>query len=87
MEVQEPRTYQTRLDGSGRIVLPAELRQRHHLAEGDTLLVIEDELGLHVKPFDQLVREAQDYFRGVIPAGVSLADQLAAERSAEAAGE
>jgi len=87
MEVQEPRTYQTRLDGSGRIVLPAELRQRHHLAEGDTLLVVEDETGLHVKPFEQVVREAQTYFRSVIPPGVSLADELVAERRAEAVRE
>lgn len=59
MEVQEPRTFQTRLDGSGRIVLPAELRERHHLEKGDTLIVIDDETGLHVKPFEQVVREAQ----------------------------
>lgn len=84
MEGLEPRTYHTKLDGSGRIVLPAELRQRHHLAEGDTLVVIDDEGGLRVKPFDQLVQEAQDYFRRVIPAGVSLSEQLAAERRAEA---
>jgi AbrB family looped-hinge helix DNA binding protein len=84
MEVQATRTYHTKLDGSGRIVLPAELRQRHHLAEGDTLVVIEDEAGVHVKPFDRVVREAQAYFRQAIPQGVSLADDLAAERRAEA---
>lgn len=84
MEGLEPRTYHTKLDGSGRIVLPAELRQRHHFTTGDTLVVIDDADGLHVKAFEQLVREAQGYFRSVIPAGVSLADQVAVERRAEA---
>lgn len=84
MEVQEPRSYRTKVDGSGRIVLPVEVRQRQQLMAGDTVIVIEDDNGVHVKPFNQVVREAQAYFRQVIPQGVSLADDLAAERRAEA---
>lgn len=87
MEGQEPRTYHARLDASGRIVLPAEVRQRHHWSEGDAVIVVDDERGVLVKSFDQVVQEAQDYFQAVIPKGVSLVDELIAERRDEAARE
>jgi AbrB family looped-hinge helix DNA binding protein len=85
MEGQEPRAYPAKLDASGRIVLPAEVRQRHHWAEGDAVVVVDGEHGVMVKSFDEVVKEAQDYFRGVIPKGVSLVDELIAERREEAA--
>lgn len=84
MNGQEPRTYHTRLDASGRIVIPAEVRQRNKLAEGDTVVVVDDENGLHVKTLDQAIAEAQAYFCSRIPANVSLVDELIAERRDEA---
>jgi AbrB family looped-hinge helix DNA binding protein len=45
----ERQTYHLKVDSSGRIVLPADARDRQHIANGDTVVVIEDESGLHVK--------------------------------------
>lgn len=84
MEGQEPRSYHTKLDASGRIVIPAEVRQRKKLAEGDTIIVVDDEDGLHVKTLDQAIAEAQAYFRSRVPEGVSLVDELIAEHREEA---
>jgi AbrB family transcriptional regulator, stage V sporulation protein T len=87
MEGQEPCTYHARLDASGRIVLPAEVRQRHHWSEGDAVIVVDDGRDVVVKSFSQVVKEAQEYFQAVIPKGVSLVDELIAERRADAARE
>ena len=87
MEGQEPRTYQAKLDASGRIVLPSEVRQRHHWTEGDAVVLVDDDRGVVVRSLEEVVKEAQGYFRSVIPAGISLADELIAERREEAARE
>lgn len=87
MEGQEHRVYHAKLDSSGRIVIPAEVRERNKLGEGDTVVVVDDERGLHLKTLVQAVADAQAYFCGVISAKVSLVDELIAERRAEAARE
>lgn len=84
MDGQERRAYHTKLDASGRIVIPAEVRQRKKLTEGDTVVVVDDEQGLHVQTLDQAIAEAQAYFCDCIPADVSLVDELIAERREEA---
>ena len=65
-------------------MIPAETRSRNRIKEGDTLVVVEDDHGLHVKSLDHAIAEAQDYFCKVIPAEVSLVDELIAERREEA---
>jgi AbrB family looped-hinge helix DNA binding protein len=87
MEGQEPRAYQARLDASGRIVLPAEVRERHDWSEGDAVIVVDDERGVQVKSFDRVVAEAQAYVLSFIPQDVQLVDELLAERRADAARE
>lgn len=84
MQGEESRTYHTKLDASGRIVIPAEIRQRRKLTEGDTVVVVEDDHGLHVKTLDQAIAEAQAYFCSRIPENVRLVDQLIADRREEA---
>lgn len=74
------RVFRARMDGSGRIVLPAESQLRRNLKEGDTILVEEDDKGLHLRTIETAVREVQAYFQSVIPAGISLVDELIAER-------
>ena len=62
MERQEQHIYHVshaRVDSSGRIVIPAGARERHHISEGDTLVVVEDQQGLHVKSLDQAIADAQ----------------------------
>lgn len=80
-------TEHVKLGPDGRIVLPAALRKSVGLFPGDTLVVESDGDSLLVRKLDALLRETQDYFRGFVPAGVSLADELIADRRAEAAHE
>ena len=83
MEGQENRVYQARVDSSGRIVIPAEARSRNKIKEGDTLVVVEDDHGLHVKSLDQALAEAQDYFATLAPPDVMLSDEIIADRRSE----
>lgn len=76
--------YRARLDGSGRIVLPAELRQDLGIVQGDELVIVRDANGLHVETPEQASAAMRAYFKALVPAGVSLADELIAERRAEA---
>ena len=79
----ERQTYHLKVDASGRIVLPAEARARNHIAEGDTVTVVEDENGLHVKTREQILAEAQAYFASFVPRDVLLSEEILADRRAE----
>ena len=65
-------------------MIPAEARSRNRIKEGDTLVVVEDDHGLHVKSRDHAITEAQDYFCKMIPPEVKLVEELIAERREEA---
>jgi AbrB family looped-hinge helix DNA binding protein len=84
-ETGHHRVFRARVDASGRIVIPAESRLRKKVKEGDTLVVEEDDNSVRIKTLDDAIRDAQDYFCKVIPADVDLADELIAERRADAA--
>lgn len=84
---QDVRIHYTRLDASGRIVLPRDLRERLELAAGDELVVIEDHDSCRIATARQALAEAQAYFKELVPADVSLVESLLAERRAEAARE
>jgi AbrB family looped-hinge helix DNA binding protein len=75
--------YHLKVDSSGRIVLPAEARARNHIAEGDTVVIIEDSQGLHVKTHDQVVAEAQAYFANLAPPDVLLSEEILQDRRSE----
>jgi AbrB family looped-hinge helix DNA binding protein len=81
------KVFRTKVDASGRIVIPAESRLRKQVKEGDVLVVEEDDNSVRIKTLDDAIREAQEYFRKVIPSDVDLVDELIAERRAEAARE
>lgn len=78
------RMFHTKVDPSGRILLPAELRSRNQIEIGDPMVVVEHDHGFEIKTLEQSVREAQEFFLSVIPADVSLVDELIAERKEEA---
>lgn len=81
----EERVFHARLDKSGRIVLPADVKLRKQLKQGDTIEVREDTRGeLHLRSLEDVVRGVQDYFCKLIPADVSLVDELIAERREDA---
>ena len=79
--------YSLALGERGRLVLPAPLRRRLDLHAGDRLIVTVDVAGeIRVLPARDLARRLSGLYRDLAP-GRSLADELIAERRAEAAGE
>lgn len=75
-------TYTVVVGDRGRLVVPAEVRERTGLAEGTTLTLLDTEDGLVLMTRDQLkaaVRADLD--------GLSLVDELLADRRAAAADE
>jgi len=79
----EPQFYHLKVDSSGRILLPSSARERRHIANGDTEIVVEDENGLHIKTREQLLAEAQEYFAKFVPRDVLLSDEVNEDRRAE----
>lgn len=72
--------YQVTMGDRGRLVVPAELRAHAGLAEGTTLMLVETPTGIVLLTRLQL----RDRVRAQL-AGVSLVDDLLAERRAAAA--
>lgn len=75
------------VDKQGRMVIPAEMRERMGIADGGvvTLELVEDELKV-VSPM-QAIRTLQRIVRENVPPGVSLVDEFLAARRREAARE
>lgn len=67
----EPQVYELKVDNSGRIVFPADLRQQNHIAESDTIVVVKDDHGLHIKTVDQVIAEVQANSLSMFRAGCS----------------
>jgi AbrB family transcriptional regulator, stage V sporulation protein T len=77
-------TYQAKVISGGKIVIPAELRRQMGINEGDTLVLEEEGDGrIVLKIYKQVVREVQEEVRRMLPPGVSLVDDLLAERRRE----
>jgi AbrB family looped-hinge helix DNA binding protein len=70
----------TRMSEKGRLVIPAAMRQALGIADGDILDLVVDEGELRIATMRERLRQAQEWARKVIPPGVSLADELSAER-------
>ncbi len=70
---------------SGRTVIPAAVREQFGIKDGDQLIwsVRGDELVVTTRRAQ--LRRAQEMVRKYIPAGVSLVDELLADRKAEQA--
>ncbi len=74
--------------GKGGVVkLPADFLKAMDVAEGDQVQLALDGDVVGVLSRAAAIRELQDQVRRYVPAGVSLVDELLAERRAEAAGE
>ena len=86
-EGEASKVYRSRLDSSGRIVLPADVRERLGVTDGDSVLVVEDDGGFRIETAAQALQDAQAYLASLVPAGVSLVDELLQERRQEAARE
>jgi AbrB family looped-hinge helix DNA binding protein len=77
----------TKLGDGGRLVIPAEIRQELGMKLGDRLLLLIEDGELHVITVAQGVERAQKLAAPYIRPGVSMADELIAERRAEHARE
>jgi AbrB family looped-hinge helix DNA binding protein len=69
----------------GRILIPAEMREGLGIADGTTLLFRVEDNELRLSTFRSRIECAQAHVRKYIQPGVSLSDELSAERR-EAAG-
>lgn len=74
-----------RLGAGGRVIIPSALRKAMGIKVGDELIATVDEDGMRMTTIQQAVARAQRLVRQYVPAGTSLADELIAERRAEAA--
>ncbi|MBX3492897.1 MAG: AbrB/MazE/SpoVT family DNA-binding domain-containing protein [Parvibaculum sp.] len=82
-----PQTTHVELGAGGRVVIPASVREAMGIKEGDRLVVrfADGELKLMSKQL--ALQRAQEVVRKLVPPGVSLADELIADRRREAAEE
>ncbi len=77
-------TYNAKVISGGKVVIPAELRRKMGISAGDTLIFEEEDGGgVVLKTYRQVVREVQEEMRRMVPADVSLVDDLLAERRRE----
>ena len=76
-----------RVDSAGRIVIPAELRERYGIEPGQEVILSEEPEGLCLQTFRQAFARAQSYFATYGREGVSIVDELIRDRRDEAARE
>jgi len=76
-----------RIVSGGRLQIPADVRKELGLADGDgvRIEVVDDEL--RIRSMKAVIAGIQAELRRYVPEGISLVDELSAERRAEAARE
>lgn len=79
--------YHTKLGEGRRIAIPAEVCEQLGLRPGAPLAITIEADGLHVVPYEQIIREVQAAFAPYRPPGGSAVDELIRERREEAARE
>jgi AbrB family looped-hinge helix DNA binding protein len=72
---------------SGRLVVPAKVRRRLGIEDGDEVILRLDEEGLHISTPAQALALAQAYVKSLAVEGRDLTGELLAERRREAAEE
>jgi AbrB family looped-hinge helix DNA binding protein len=80
--MRESSSTKVALGPQGRIVVPAEIRRELGLVPGDVLIATIEDGRLVLQKREAMLRRLRQRFAH-IPAGVSLADELIAERRAE----
>ena len=76
-----------KLDQQGRVLIPAEIREKMRLEPGKQVSMYLDDDGLHLISSHIAWQRIQRLVAETVPEGVSLADELIADRRAEAARE
>ena len=80
-------TIRTHLGKNGRVVIPAQFRKALGVSEGDVLMMTLDDGMVRILTPRKAIQRVQESVRRYVPEGVSLVDELIAERRAEAARE
>jgi antitoxin PrlF len=73
-----------RVAAGGRVVIPAEYRKALGLRIGDEVILSLEDEEVRLFTLERAIRRAQELVRRYVPEGRSLADELIAERRAEA---
>jgi AbrB family looped-hinge helix DNA binding protein len=68
------------LGEKGRIVIPAEMREALGIKPGDSVDISVKDHEVRISTLQSRLRRAQESVRSYVPAGISLADELSAER-------
>jgi AbrB family looped-hinge helix DNA binding protein len=77
--------YKAKVDGAGRVLIPVEIRKSLGMKPGAMVTITEGPSGrIVLEPALALLREAQEYFRSIAPAGALWSEELIAERRKEA---
>ena len=76
-----------RIAPGGRVVIPAKFREALGVDIGDDMVIELTNGELRLRSFDAVLKRVQETVRQYVPEGVSLADELIAERREEAARE
>jgi len=87
VEMEPSQTQKVELGAGGRLVIPAPMRAALGMKEGDKVLVRLEGNELRIYSYEEATRRAQEIVRSFISPGVSLVDELIADRHAEAARE
>ncbi len=73
-------SFRVKIGSNGRFVIPAEYRKALGVEAGDELVVRLEDGELRLSTRKLALERAQDLVRRYVPAGVSLSDELLAER-------
>jgi len=80
--------YTSKVDSAGRVVIPAAIREKFGVKPGDAVTITAAPSGgITVEPRLAVLKEAQDYFRGLAPESEVWSEELISERRREAARE
>jgi AbrB family looped-hinge helix DNA binding protein len=64
----------------GRLVIPVAMREALGMSVGDAVVLRVEDNELRISTMQSRLRRAQERIRRIVPPGVSLADELSAER-------
>jgi AbrB family looped-hinge helix DNA binding protein len=77
----------TKVTQGGRIVIPADMRRRLGIEVGEDVNIALDGESLRILTQKESIRRAQALVQKFVPKGVSLVDELIADRRQESANE
>ena len=79
--------FHVRVDGVGRVVIPAGLRQRHQIESGQELVIEDGDGGIRLRTMGEVIQEIQDYCLKFGDPNELWSEELIRERREEAARE